>query len=749
MHIGSINIAGLGRWRKHDEERIHRLVCCIRYHRLTLVALCETWLKWDAESHCLASALGPHWRVLTQCRTLKSGTSSRGSGGLAWLIDSSAHADSSLINDATQGALWIQIQHKQRKIFCCAVYCRPHSHRHNSDDCHLLLQQILNSVAEHRQHGSVILAGDFNRRIAELPTIIDHEHHEREAPTSLVRTSADANHVVTSRDSQFMHLMNAHSMIILNGLFGRRAEFTFARCAKVTSNASSRIDTQSFAVAQQSVIDYIAIDSDSLHLVDQVHSLRVEGTSDTSIPLGSDHLFIHARLIWTEATNVLFDSSIESQNDSSVLHNSQRIAYSWRDSQQQNAYSSKSTQAMRWWLSNSQHQSLEQAACSWQHALIGALHSTVQSRSLRAGDTQRRVKIPRSIELRSLDDACNIAYKLLHQTMATSASSRNIGALYDQFRRLRRDRNNQRRHDERKWGLEQAEWMSTLQSSDARRFWQRLNTICGLDASLRSVPLHQVVTADGSLHIGASAVVHHYIAAFAHQSSDDSQQLPTLPLAPSPDGLDNDFTIDEISSAIASSRIGKSAGDDNIPVEAFKYAGDGLKQSLARLFNRCLHESLIPPQWSIGLITLLHKQGDRRCPSNYRPITLLPTVCKILCRCINSRLSAFLEQSNRLAEQQFGRPHRSCTDAHVIFHQTLQQNIIEQQGVVYCATVDLRKAFDSINRARLLERLHQKGITGRLHRLIRAIYNNVQGKLQLGSKETHTFTIGRGVKQGL
>ena len=547
-----------------------------------------------------------------------------------------------------------------------------------------------------------------------------------------------------ARDVDFMRMMNAHSMIPLNGLFDRRADFTFHKQATNVEGSNASV------TLRRSVVDYIAIDADSLHLVDAAHGLRVDSTTDAALRLDSDHLLLHTQLQWTAPPDAQLTDSDDCIDSSPLLHKSKRVAYSLQDMTRRHAFTSKSSEAMRWWLGGATSRPLETlagAADRWQFALHSALHATAERRKLRPGATPRAIKAPRSDALRSLDNDRDEAYKQLR--LSTGASNRHVALLYDRFCRARKLCNVERQRSERKWGLEQAAWLSTLQFTDSRRFWQRLNRVAGIDTSLRGVPLHQVVLPCGAVHHGVAAVVQHYTAAFAHRTpSGATEPLPVFAHSPSLGGLDADFTIDEVGAAIDASRCGKASGLDDIPAEALKYAGDGMRQSLASLFNRCLCESDIPPSWRVGLITLLHKAGDRRTPTNYRPVTLLPTVAKTLCRVINTRLASFLEQSHRLAEAQFGRPRRSCTDAHILCYQSLQLHVVEQRGIVYCASVDLSKAFDTICRRRLLDRLHSLGVTGRLHSLIRSIYSDVRGRLQLGAHQTDEFAIHSGVKQG-
>lgn len=105
------------------------------------------------------------------------------------------------------------------------------------------------------------------------------------------------------------------------------------------------------------------------------------------------------------------------------------------------------------------------------------------------------------------------------------------------------------------------------------------------------------------------------------------------------------------------------------------------------VFPRMLKKSIVIP---------IHKAGNRDSTNNYRPISLLPTLSKILEKNINTRLLQFLDKYNLLSSNQFGfRCKKSTSDAvenlitHVVSHMDRKDKCI---GVF----LDLAKAFDTV-----------------------------------------------------
>ena len=76
--------------------------------------------------------------------------------------------------------------------------------------------------------------------------------------------------------------------------------------------------------------------------------------------------------------------------------------------------------------------------------------------------------------------------------------------------------------------------------------------------------------------------------------------------------------------------------------------------SLTKLFNLSIQEKTFPTIWKSTRIMPIYKSGDKQDPSNYRPISILPTISKILEKAIHMQLSAYLEGNKLLSMSQFG-----------------------------------------------------------------------------------------------
>ena len=109
-------------------------------------------------------------------------------------------------------------------------------------------------------------------------------------------------------------------------------------------------------------------------------------------------------------------------------------------------------------------------------------------------------------------------------------------------------------------------------------------------------------------------------------------------------------------------KTNKVVGLDNISARLLRDAANVLTSPLRDTINLSFEKGRFPSSWEYTKVTALFKQGDQADRDNYHPISILPTVSKVIKRAVHSQLYHYLDSNNVLAVNQFGfRRARSTT----------------------------------------------------------------------------------------
>ena len=165
------------------------------------------------------------------------------------------------------------------------------------------------------------------------------------------------------------------------------------------------------------------------------------------------------------------------------------------------------------------------------------------------------------------------------------------------------------------------------------------------------------------------------------------------------------ITTAELMSVLKKVKASKAPGLDKISSKLLKAAGDSIIESLMYLFNLVLNTGIFPDDMKLAKVTPIYKSGERTNCGNYRPISIISVVAKILEKIIYNQIFDFLKQNSILVIQQSGfRPLHSTETT--LLHSANQCLINMDKGLINgFLSLDLKKAFDTVDHKILISKL--------------------------------------------
>ena len=158
-------------------------------------------------------------------------------------------------------------------------------------------------------------------------------------------------------------------------------------------------------------------------------------------------------------------------------------------------------------------------------------------------------------------------------------------------------------------------------------------------------------------------------------------------------------------------KTNKATGLDQINAKLLKDSASSIVSGLTKIINASLFSQTFPDIWKKGKIVPLHKSKDPTSPNNYRPITILPVLSKILEHIAHQQVYEYLQQNNMITSEQFGfRPKLSTNIALTQLTEGTLQNM-DNKMITGAVFIDLRKAFDTVDHSLLISKLRNLGFS--------------------------------------
>ena len=282
---------------------------------------------------------------------------------------------------------------------------------------------------------------------------------------------------------------------------------------------------------------------------------------------------------------------------------------------------------------------------------------------------------------------------------------------------------------------------------DVRRIYNLVN---GLSKKPKQPPCNLTTDADGNLLRSPedTASTWKKFLEKKFQATAEEDVRPPMEILPK---IDDQISREEYDNAVNKLKIGKAAGPDGIPAEAYKFC-PAVKDELFKLLNFIWRHEVIPDKLTSAKFTMLFKhKGSYNDPSKYRCIGLLSHAYKALSHIILGRLVGHSENFLKVWQAGF-RALRGCRD-NTMTLRVLCEKMMTLGKSLAIVFVDYAAAFDSISHKFIDRALKAAGVPIKIRAMFRVIYQSATAFTTVSSTDgqqvrSDSFPIKRGVVQG-
>ena len=294
-----------------------------------------------------------------------------------------------------------------------------------------------------------------------------------------------------------------------------------------------------------------------------------------------------------------------------------------------------------------------------------------------------------------------------------------------------------------------------LHKHNMKKMWGTLNNLLGRNRKQKLPDFFK--NNDGIKVTDSSAIASYFNDFFTNIGSSLADRIPppdpnftsplksfnipsTMFLAPT--------SSDEVDKLVKKMKASTTTGHDGISSSLLKAVLPEINSTLIHIFNLSLSTGVVPSQLKIAKVVPIYKAGDSHHFNNYRPISILPSISKVLERIIYNRIFDFISKHNILCSNQYGfRPNRTTHMALNDFYTKVTEDLdnkLHSIGIF----LDLSKAFDTLNHSILINKLSLYGIRGVANQWISNYLSNRKQFVVFNGKSSPPSNITCGVPQG-
>lgn len=289
-----------------------------------------------------------------------------------------------------------------------------------------------------------------------------------------------------------------------------------------------------------------------------------------------------------------------------------------------------------------------------------------------------------------------------------------------------------------------------LNTNNSRLYWKTVKFLVKENSSSNSISTLKDPDNPNIYHTSDEEKANVLNTFFSSISTIDDSNVQLPNFSSKTHSTINNFRIseNEVSEVLSNLQTNKATGPDEISQKLLKETSNTLCNPLCTIFNRSIQEGKFPALWKLANVMPLFKKGDKQQVSNYRPISLISCVGKVLERIVFKHLYNFLHSNNLIYKNQSGfLPGHSTVYQLIDIYNQICKSFDDRCStcMVFC---DISKAFDRVWHKGLLFKLRQNGVTDKLHDWLNDYLSQRTQRVFIRSSFSNTSNINAGVPQG-
>ena len=210
----------------------------------------------------------------------------------------------------------------------------------------------------------------------------------------------------------------------------------------------------------------------------------------------------------------------------------------------------------------------------------------------------------------------------------------------------------------------------------------------------------------------------------------------------------NVVSEDEIKKLLESLNVHKSTGFDKISARFLKDGANVISCPLTYIMNLSLELSTVPSEFKVARVVPLYKKGCRNYEGNYRPVSILPVVSKIMEKVVYKQVNEYLMEHKLIYDLQSGFRSHYSTNSAVTYMSDMIRSNMDAGCYTGMVVLDLQKAFDTVNHEILLSKLDSVGFNVKTVKWFQSYLTGRKQYVEIDGKGSSFADVTCGVPQG-